>query len=237
MTRPVVLWATPRSVSTAFARAFMSHPEISVVLEPFTDVYYFGPDRVSCRYGDATGCADRTAAAVRREVLASEGPTLIKEMSYQAAQYLGGLLPQVTSSFMIREPVLVARSLAKLRPDFNEEELGFETLWRIWKEAQCFPGSPVVVDGERFRHHPESVLRNYCKQVGLPYSPRMLRWQPGPIKRWCPHERRTQVRWHSAVESSDGVKPPALRLAVTLPETAVLGRARVIYEELVRYAI
>ncbi|KAJ3038964.1 hypothetical protein HDV00_012722 [Rhizophlyctis rosea] len=42
--KTILLWCAPRSVSTAFERAFISHPQTHVLHEPFSIPYHFGPD-------------------------------------------------------------------------------------------------------------------------------------------------------------------------------------------------
>jgi len=44
-TKPIILWAPPRSTSTAFERALMQHRSIAVYHEQLADCFYFGPDR------------------------------------------------------------------------------------------------------------------------------------------------------------------------------------------------
>ena len=48
-TGTVVIWAVPRSVSTAFEKALSRSQGVVAVHEPFTDCYYFGPTRRSSR--------------------------------------------------------------------------------------------------------------------------------------------------------------------------------------------
>ncbi|CAH1775325.1 unnamed protein product [Owenia fusiformis] len=49
----VILWAVPRSISTAFFRAIMANGRSKVILEPFAKAYYYGSERLSKRYGDS----------------------------------------------------------------------------------------------------------------------------------------------------------------------------------------
>ena len=44
-TKPILLWAPPQSVSTAFERAVGEHSRVEVFHEHFADPYYFGPDK------------------------------------------------------------------------------------------------------------------------------------------------------------------------------------------------
>ena len=47
----LALWATPRTVSTAFERMMIERGDHLVLDEPWSRAYYFGPERVSDRYG------------------------------------------------------------------------------------------------------------------------------------------------------------------------------------------
>jgi hypothetical protein len=44
-TKIVFLWSHPRSVSTAFLRAFMQRDDYITFHEPFSDACYYGPER------------------------------------------------------------------------------------------------------------------------------------------------------------------------------------------------
>ena len=40
--KPVALWAVPRSISTAFERVFVERDDFEVLHEPFSAAYYYG---------------------------------------------------------------------------------------------------------------------------------------------------------------------------------------------------
>jgi hypothetical protein len=46
----LALWATPRTVSTAFERMMIERGDHLVLDEPWSRAYYFGPDRRSDRF-------------------------------------------------------------------------------------------------------------------------------------------------------------------------------------------
>ncbi|ORX97258.1 hypothetical protein K493DRAFT_314140 [Basidiobolus meristosporus CBS 931.73] len=51
---PIMLWCHPRSVSSAFERAFIQRDkEFHCLHEPFIDAYYHGPDRASDRHHES----------------------------------------------------------------------------------------------------------------------------------------------------------------------------------------
>ncbi|XP_072039451.1 uncharacterized protein [Amphiura filiformis] len=39
--------------------------------------------------------------------------------------------------------------------------------------------NPVVIDADDLQSHPESILRQYCEAVGIPFSPGFLQWESG----------------------------------------------------------
>lgn len=65
------------------------------------------------------------------ETAATERPVFVKDMAYHA---LGVLTPDVLgrfqNCFLVREPAIVMRSLARHWPDFTDEEAGWDALGR-----------------------------------------------------------------------------------------------------------
>ena len=60
--KTVALWATPRSVSTAFQKTFSQRADTTVIHEPFADVYYFSKWRRANTFGDCPERSDYSAA-------------------------------------------------------------------------------------------------------------------------------------------------------------------------------
>jgi hypothetical protein len=239
----IVMWAVPRSASTAFEKAISRHSEVRTVHEPFTDCYYFGAERRSRRYGDQPhklSCTATTAVAtIRRE----PGPVVfVKELTFQAAAYLEDrFLRSVTNTFIVRRPDVVINSLLPLKRDFSEEEFGFSALERIWSRVEHPDGRPVVVEGNTFRDEPERVLRGYCARVGLEYRPCMLSWTDGRVRRWNDDESDSQAKWHRTLEDSRNIIPaqpasPPPRSQLSRIGDAY-GEAVRVYEEVARHAI
>lgn len=115
--RFVALWAVPRSVSTAFEKTFSCRTDTRVVHEPYTDCYYFGPERRSARYGNQPQQADYDARAAAQAVFSVAAPVVfVKDLAFQAGPYLtDNLLTRITSTFIIRHPRRVLRSLTPLK--------------------------------------------------------------------------------------------------------------------------
>jgi hypothetical protein len=236
----IAIWGVPRSVSTAFEKTFTRLQGLRIVHEPFSDCYYFGPTRRSARYGNvprAQKFAPR-AALIQIERKGAE-IVLFKDLCFQANCYVPDeALGQMTNTFIVRHPDLVIDSLRRLKPDFTDEELGFDALGEMFDRVVALGQQPVVVEGQVFRACPGEVLRRYCEAVNLPYCLEMLCWEDGRIRNWAPHEEESQAKWHSTLEASDHIEPPASKdLASPLELGDVYARAIAVYERVAKHAI
>lgn len=240
----VFLWATPRSVSTAFAKSLSQLPQTVLEHEPYTDVYYFGPERQSGRYDGSSRRTEDCSASVSRMLLSripSSGTLLVKELAFQGRPYLDPeLAARGVHIAITRHPSQVYRSLVKLKPDFTMDEFGFGLLHALLcelRERRC--DVRTVVDGDDLRDNPAGVVARVCEQIGLPFSSSILRWDDGRIRDWSDHELMSQAVWHRELEKSHGfIAPATVDLSdpeFRLPEhEGVFREAVELYEDLLR---
>ena len=83
----VFLWTAPRSCSSAFERSIMTLANTCLMSEPFSQSYYFGPERESRRFETQEVDPSSSYEAVARVILqqsASDNVDLvfIKDMAY-----------------------------------------------------------------------------------------------------------------------------------------------------------
>ena len=241
----LALWAVPRSTSTAFAKAISGGKGVRVLHEPFTDCYYFGPQRRSKRYGDSPIVAGYDAAAAQEFILSSAATSdrvFVKDLAFQAYHYLQDeLLRKLTRTVLIRHPQRVMASLLRLTPDFTEEELGFQAIDALSQRITRLQGRPpAIIEGEQFRAHPRQTLLHFCTTNGLPFSEAMLRWGSGSLRPWLPHESESQQKWHATLEDSRTILPPSgslPALELSGQHQAMLERALDIYDKLAPQAL
>lgn len=236
------LWAVPRSMSTAFAKAISGSPGVHVLHEPFTDCYYFGPQRRSRRYGNSATVSHFDAASAKELILSSADGSkpsrvFFKDLAFQAYHYVhDDLLQRIASTMMIRHPQRVMASLLRLKPDFSEEELGFQALEALDRRITELQGRPpCIIEGEQFRANPSQTLLRFCKSHGLIFSDAMLSWGSGSLRPWLPHERESQQKWHATLERSQTILPPAdsvPSLDLSPLQQAMMDRALEIYARL-----
>lgn len=206
--KPIVLWAVPRSRSTAFLRIMLERGDLEVAHEPFSYLQVDGHYELAGRRVTSTvGLLD-----VMLEVNAAERRVFAKDTTdytYPPLLKDERLFNDVINTFMIREPHGAISSHYAMNPGATLEEYGFEYLHAIFDAVRSATGEvPLVIDGDDLVADPETTVRAYCERVGLAFKPEAMRWDPGRQANW----QRTD-RWHAEVAESSGLvaKPPGRR--------------------------
>lgn len=207
MPRPIVLWSTPRSVSTAFERMMRERGDHQVFTEPFSAAYYDGPDRVSTRFDPLDGKGEGpTYDEVWQELAtaAEQGPVFVKEMPHHLGPHLNAdAFSRFQNTFLIRDPAWAVPSMLAKWPDANDEELGYAAHHRAFELAADLAGEvPPVIDAADLRREPERIVKLWCDAVGVTFVPDALAWEPSRPAGW---ER--WVDWYDGAESTGFVPP------------------------------
>ncbi len=200
--KPIALWAVPRSISTAFERIFVEREDFEVFHEPFSACYYYSTERRSDRFVDKEPKEEYCYEEVLARVLASsEKPVFFKDMAYHMA---GFMTPEFATTFrntfIIREPRYVLASLYKMWPDFTFEEAGYEEQHRLFGYALETGQEPVVVDASDLSENPEDIVAAYCERLGIAHKPEALSWEPREVPEW-----KMWDEWHEDARSSTGI--------------------------------
>lgn len=201
--RPIVLWAVPRSRSTAFERIFVERDDVEVLHEPFSAVYYHGPERRSDEFLDGEPDPDATADRVLADVLRPRGRRVfVKDMAYHVtAQMDAGFVDRFTNTFLVRHPRQALASLHAKHPTFTFEEAGYEQLARLYDLAvDVAEAPPVVIDADDLMRDAEGTVRGYCAAVDLPFVPDALSWEPQEVSEFSSWEG-----WHDHAQQSTGL--------------------------------
>ncbi|HEX5699569.1 MAG TPA: hypothetical protein VFX77_02895, partial [Rubrobacter sp.] len=213
--KPVALWAVPRSISTAFERVFVEREDFEVLHEPFSASYYYGEDRQSDRFADAAPKAEYSYERVVEDVFRPrEQRVFLKDMAYHANRVLSpGFASRFVNTFIVRDPKYVLVSLYKMWPDFTLEETGYEDLYRLFRYATDAGEDVAVVDAMTFSENPAGVLAAYCEHLEVPFTAGSLTWESREVRRWDNWEG-----WHADAEESTGIEPATRRDPELPPE-------------------
>jgi hypothetical protein len=198
------MWSGPRTVSTALMRSFENRPDTVVIDEPLygyylarTDVDHPGRDEVIASMpadwqtvlaGLATAPLPAGAAVFYQKHMTHH---LLPEIDREA-------LTGLTHAFLIRDPVRLLASYAKVRSRPVLADLGLEQQVEIFRAF----GGPVIDSADVLRA-PRPALEALCDALGIGFDPAMLSWPPGPRPTdgvWAPY-------WYDSVWSSTGFGP------------------------------
>jgi len=202
----LAVWSGPRNISTAMMRAWENRGDCAVVDEPLYAHYlaYTGLDHPAREAIIASGETDwrKVAAWLTGPVPEGKAIWYQKHMTHHLLPHIGReWLAGLTHVFLIRDPREVLLSYVKSRPSVSVEDLGVKQQLDIFAYIEDACGvPPPVIDAGEFLKAPESHLRALCAELGVDFTPRMLRWPPGARASdgvWAPY-------WYESVLRSGG---------------------------------
>lgn len=199
---PIVLWAAPRSRSTAFERSFVERDDFEVVHEPFSATYYHSDERRNDRYLDGAPDPQAGARQVLDEILRPRARRVFaKDMAYHTAGFMDAeLASRFVNTFLIRHPRPALASLDDKLPTFTFEEAGYEQLARLYELAARDGVEPPVIDAADLVDDPEGTMRAYCAAVDIPFVAGALSWQPDKVAEFAEWDS-----WHERAQDSTGL--------------------------------
>ena len=208
----LTLWATPRSTSTAFEWMMRQRGDFACFHEPWNETYYYGEDRVSDRDADVEPKPGHTYASVWAELEQAEadtGAVFVKDFAYSVEHQLSDdRLEAMTHSFLIRDPRRVIQGLAKHWPDCTYDEVGFESLHRLFERLADRDGTPPpVMASADLLDDPAGTTAAYCAAVGIPFLPDALEWEQGERSEVSWYGEGTGP-WHDNLRASTGIQKP-----------------------------
>jgi hypothetical protein len=213
----LVLWATPRTASTAFERMMIERGDHVVFDEPFSRHYYFGPEKRSTRFTEILPESRPHDIVARLERAAGERPVFVKDMAYHVVGFASAdFLGRFVNTFLIRDPAAALPSLAAHWPDFTDEETGYAALARLVALVEDRGDNPVILDNDDLRSDPGGAVRAYCEHIGIEFDPAALQWEPGMRPEW-----ELWRDWYEATATSTGFRPPAPAASVGTPDPRV----------------
>ncbi|WP_147373895.1 hypothetical protein [Massilia cavernae] len=202
--RLFVMWAPPRSLSTAFVRIVAARADFTILHEPLCDLAACG-HYLDKRAGAPAHQVDSAQALFDYvELLRRDGQVFIKDTcEYAYDDVLAGTayLRDATHVFMLRDPEKVINSHYHINPDLRCAEVGYEHLARVYKLVRAEShNAPLFVDADQLAADPDGTMARFCASAGLAHMPDSLRWEGGHLDVW----ERTR-RWHLDAANSTGI--------------------------------
>lgn len=244
MHRILVLWATPRSTSTAFEWMMRQRGDMYCFHEPFGEWWYEGEGapwpRLTPESPRKPGLTFETVWRRIREK-AREGPVFSKDFPHYIEDYwTDEFLDHFTHSFLIRDAAKVVTSVQKRWPDVHLKELAFVEQRELFDRLADKTGeAPPVIDSDDLLRAPERVVGAYCRAVGIPFVKDALTWEQGADT--GDYSWYDGGSWHDKLKGSTGLTPqtPGYVNIDEAPDYArtLYERVRPHYEHLYRYRL
>lgn len=203
-TTRIAMWSGPRNLSTALMYAFAARGDCTVWDEPFYAAYLAatGIDHPMAARIIATDQTD--PAAISARLLAPCDTPLVyhKHMTlHMIPAFDRGFMASCANVFLIRHPARVVASYAKKREGPTLMDIGFVQQAELFDQvAQTLGHAPLVIDSASIRANPRESLTKLCTALGIPFTPAMLTWPPGPK----PYDGIWASHWYGAVHASSG---------------------------------
>lgn len=238
----VMLWAVPRSVSTAFEKMMRTRGDHECFHEPFGEPWYAGPEAMAPLRRRSAVPGESTFVEVLRTLrtAAERGPVFSKDFPH----YLLGRwdtevdgrpwLDGMVHSFLIRDPRQQLASLRHRWADLEEGEAGHEGQRRLFDELTAATGTPPpVIDADDLLDDPAAIVDAWCAAVGIPPDPSALSWEASSTT--SEFSFYDGGSWHENLASSTGLRRQRQEYSVdhTHPDIAdMVTRALEHYEHL-----
>lgn len=211
-----ILWATPRSTSTAFEWMMRQRGDLACFHEPFGMAWYQGPEARAPRPAPADRQRpEATFEKIWHDILeaAEKRPVFVKDMPHHTDHmWSDAFLNRITHSFLIRDPAKVLASLhrsyqkAGMDEGFAAHEISFGPQHALF-DLLCVRGvTPPVLDSDDMLEDPETMVHLYCEAIGIPFIPEALSWEPGARDAVLWYDGNDDI-WHASLRDSDGLKP------------------------------
>ncbi len=204
----IILWAHPRSMSTAIERVMRERGDFDCLHEPFLHYYYLERNDKVLPYFENSENHPTGYAGIRDMILrrARHAPVFAKDMSYYVMPELLDdveFCRRVRHCFLIRDPWRAIMSYYKLDNTLSLAEIGLEAQWRHFEglRALGIEDCPVL-EAESVQADSASAMGGFWRALGLDYRDQALAWKSEST----PRDWQYVHGWHRNVSDSSGIR-------------------------------
>ena len=217
----LIVWAPPRSRSTAFERSLSRHSQAMVMHELLTEPFLKEKNpgnyqkiidgQAEHDVDESCGSSYATALEVLTADFSNRGKPFFvsKELScyFDDGQISDDWLLRFKHVVLVRDPLDALKSFYRVSVEgeeqssyFDVSEAGFQECFAILHRLNRIGAECSAVDADiDLMKNPESTLRLVCDLVGVAFEPSMLEWEPKELKSWQKFRG-----WHEDASNSTG---------------------------------
>ena len=231
----VAMWSGPRNISTALMYSFENRSDCHATDEPLYASFLL---KSGTPHPGAKEVIENNESEVGKIITTLTGPIPHEKQIWYQKHMCHHLPPDSNISwidnfkncFLIRDPREVLLSLSKITDSIDLLSTGLPQQLTIFRHViKSSEKIPPVIDSADVLEDPESILSVLCESIGIPFSKRMLSWEPGP--RDC--DGLWGKYWYDSVWKSSGFSPPTPKDGELSEHLhSVLEESTMIYQEL-----
>ena len=202
----ICLWSGPRNVSTALMYSFAQRDDTRALDEPFYSHYLRVSGATHPGRAEVIASMESDGARVIQDVILGpcNRPILfMKQMTHHLVEIDRSFMKYTTNVLLIRDPIDMLPSLAKILDAPTLRDTGFKTQFELLNELKQIGQEPPIIDARELLLHPPGVLRQLCERLGIPFQDAMLKWNAGPH----PEDGVWAKYWYDNVHRTTGFQP------------------------------
>jgi len=208
----IILWAHPRSMSTAIERIMRERGDLDCLHEPFLHYYYLERTRKGLPHFDSEKHHPTSYPATRDMILqrAESTPVFVKDMSYYVMPQIlddEEFCRRIRHCFLIRNPLRSIVSYYRLDPTVSMSEIGIEAQWLHLQGLHALGiDDCLVLEAEAVQDDSVAVMSLFWQALGLEVREHALSWEQDQI----PADWQYVQGWHQSVGASSGIRRSSL---------------------------
>ena len=225
----IILWAHPRSMSTAIERIMRERGDLDCIHEPFLHYYYLERTHRGLPHFDSDKHHPTSYAATRDMILqhAESGPVFAKDMSYYVMPEIlddEEFCRRIRHCFLIRNPLRSILSYYRLDRAVSLPEIGIEAQWlHLQGLRELGIDDSLVLEAEAVQNDSAAAMSVFWQALGLDFRQHALSWEQNKI----PADWQYVQGWHRSVGASSGIRQSS---------AAEADKSRVEFEDLCKLA-
>ena len=207
----IILWAHPRSMSTAIERIMRERGDLDCLHEPFLHYYYLQRTDKGLPHFDSEKHHPTSYAATRDMILqhAESGPVFAKDMSYYVMPEIlddENFCRRIRHCFLIRNPRRSILSYYRLDSAVSLYEIGIEAQWlHLQGLLKLGVDNSLVLEAEAVQANCYATMSLFWQALGLDFREHALSWEQDRI----PPDWQYVQGWHRSVGASSGIRRPS----------------------------
>lgn len=235
----VACWSGPRNISTALMRSWSSRSDTEVLDEPFYSYYL---KKTKLNHPQSKEIIKKYPNSYNKivEKLLSNIPNnksiwYQKQMAHHLLEDDDILfIKNFQNCFLIRHPKKVISSYTQKNTLRHSRELGYIQQCRIISFLKKINKKIIVIDSQDLLENPEKILKNWCSELNIKFSNKMLSWKKGIYKSdgiWAKH-------WYNSVISTSTFdKRISRELSIEKKYLKIFDENMVYYEKMKKMAL